>query len=335
MRTSSPNTPLIAAATVLAALCATSQANAQTVQLNNGFSPDPVTMRGIAGGPVEASTVADSCRGFIPARPQHQIVTTGLSQLRVFTMAANNADVTLAIVTPDRRVYCDDDSGGTMQAQLDVQLPAGTYNIYVGSYAEGQMAPYTLVLTSNRSLDPSNFNPSAVTIVQTNPNASNGNTSNNNLPRPNPNGNDGNTDSNNNNQPRRIDQAATLRPTGPAVRLRNGGTGRVRGRTGGNTEAVTLHAACTRGFINTEPSHLVTIERAGLPLQFRVTSASDTTLMIRAPNGQVLCDDDSGGGFNPMVQFPATLPGAYTVWVGTFRPGLRNLYQLNVTTSPR
>lgn len=320
MRTSPPNKPLIAAATVLAALCATSHAHAQSVQLNNGFSPDPVTMRGIAGGPVEASTVADSCRGFIPARPQHQIVTTGLSQLRVFTMAANNADVTLAIVTQDRRVYCDDDSGGTMQAQLDLQLPAGTYNIYVGSYAAGQAAPYTLVLTSNRSLDPSNFRPSNVALVQTNPN-----------PNANNNGNTGN----NNNQPRRIDQAATLPPTGPAVRLRNGGTGRARGRTGGNTEASTLHAACTRGFINTEPSHLVTIERAGLPLQFRVTSASDTTLMIRAPNGQVLCDDDSGGGFNPMVQFPATLPGAYTVWVGTYRPGSRNLYQLNVTTSPR
>jgi hypothetical protein len=79
----------------------------------------------------------------------------------------------------------------------------------------------------------------------------------------------------------------------------------------------------------------VTIERAGLPIQFRVTSASDTTLLIRAPNGQVLCDDDAGGGLNPMVLFPSTVPGTYTVWVGTYRPGLRNLYQLSVTTSIR
>lgn len=345
MRTSPNNRTLLAAFTALAATSATHVAAAQTVQINNGFRPDPVTMRGVAGGPVDASSVSGSCRGFLPQRPQHQIVTTGLAPLRVFTMAANNADVTLAIVTQNRTVYCDDDTGGSMQAQLDLRLPAGTYSIYVGSYAAGQAAPYTLVLTSNTNLDPSNYQPSNVAIVQANPNANNGTPPNNgnngtppnngNSPWNNPNANNGNSGNNNGNQRRPIDQAATLRATGPAVRLRNGGNGRARGRTGGNTEASTLHSSCTRGFINTEPSHLVTIERAGLPLQLRVTSASDTTLMVRAPNGEVQCNDDSDGSFNPMVQFAATLPGAYTVWVGTFRPGSRNLYQLTATTTPR
>jgi hypothetical protein len=105
------------------------------------------------------------------------------------------------------------------------------------------------------------------------------------------------------------------------VRLRNGGTQRARGRTGGSVESASLHPACSRGFITTEPSHSVSIDRAGLPLQFRVTSASDTTLMIRSPNGEVQCDDDSGGGFNPMIQFGASVRGAYTVWVGHLSTG--------------
>jgi hypothetical protein len=346
MRTISTTLAMLAA---LAVAATTSTASAQVVQINNGFSPDPVTLRGVAGGPVEGSTIASSCRGYLPARPQHRIVTNGLSPVRIFTMAAENADVTLAIVTPTRTVYCDDDGGENMQAKLDLRLPAGTYDVYVGSFRASEQAAYSLVVTTNTSLNSETYRPSnAAVVVPANPNP-------NNNPNPNPNANPNNGNSpwntpnnnpnnnpnnrpNNNpnpNQPRRIDQAATLRPVGPPVRLRNGGTQRARGRTGGSVPSSDLHSACSRGFITTEPSHAVSIDRAGLPLQFRVTSASDTTLMIRSPTGEVQCDDDSGGGFNPMIQFSASVRGAYTVWVGTFQQGRSNLYQLTATTTPR
>ena len=69
-------------------------------------------------------------------------------------------------------------------------------------------------------------------------------------------------------------------------------------------------------------------------MQFTVASAADTTLLIRAPNGEVQCDDDTNGR-NPLVVFQNAPAGAYAVWVGIYQAGSRNLYQLTATTQPR
>ncbi len=312
----------LATLVALTTLCASATASAQVVQLNRGFTPDPVTLRGVAGGPVSGTAINPSCRGNFPARPQHRIVTNGINPLRIFTMAANNADVTLAVVAPNRSVFCDDDGGDHMQALLNLPLGPGAYDVYVGSFSASETPQYNLVLTTNQSLNPDTFRPGNVAIVQTNP--TNGTAPNPNV-RSNPTPNTGT-----------LQRAASLRPTGPAIRLRNGGSQRARGRTGGSVSTATLLSTCNFGFITTEPSHIVTLDRPASALEFTVTSASDTTLLVLGPNGSAECNDDrEQGNFNPRLLFDSAPAGTYTVWVGTFNQGARNLYQLNATTNPR
>lgn len=312
-----------------------SSAAAQNVQINTGFRPDPVALRGTAGGPVEGTSINAECRGYFPQQPQHRITTNGLNPVRFFTMAAGNEDVTLAIVTPSRTVYCDDDGGGNRQAMLDVRLPPGTYDVFVGTYARGESRPYSLIATTNTNLSPQNYQPSAAVVVQTNPN--NGGTGNSPWNSPPPNSGN-NTPPPNNGYAAggQLQSAAGLRPTGPVVRLRNGGSGRARGRTGGTIPARQLYARCSAGYITMEPSHQVFLGQGAPQIEFTVASASDTTLLVLGPNGVADCNDDrESGNFNPRILMPNAPPGTYTVWVGTYRESSRNLYQLNVTTTPR
>ncbi|MBL8681491.1 MAG: hypothetical protein JNK05_20160 [Myxococcales bacterium] len=328
MRSNSYSRFNVAAWLVSSALVAAPSAFAQTTALaiNAGFSPDPGMVRGVAGGPVAAARIGPECRGYFPQRPQHRITTAGLQGVRFFTVAADDADITLAIVGPNNTVYCDDDRGGNNQPMLDLRLPAGSYDVYVGTYRESEQIQYGLVYTTNNQLRPNavRFTPQGSTPTRPNTPPNNGsspwnnpqNTTQTPAPAQNP----------------ALDRAAAMRPSGPAVRIAAAGTQRARSRTGGSEAASDLQSGCA-GFINRAPSHAVVVQAAGLPLRFNVTSAADTTLLVRAPNGQVQCNDDANGNFNPEVFFNASVTGSYAVWVGTYRPGLRNLYQLSVTTN--
>jgi serine protease Do len=300
-------------------------AEAQAVlALNQGFSPDPTIVRAIAGGPLDGSRFSADCRGNFPTRPQHRIVTNGLPSVRMFTMADGNADVTLAVVSANgSAVFCDDDRGGSNQAMLDLRLGAGAYDVFVGTFNAGAQPAYGLVVTTDLSLTPD-------TMQSARPRPQSNNTNSSTSPWNNP--NTGTPTPPQYNRP--IDRAATMRPTGALVRLGRNGGGVARGRTGGNQMANAIHSGCT-GFTNLAPSHAVQIPTAGFTAVFGVRSAADTTLMIRAPNGEVRCNDDANGGFNPEVIFEQTVPGTYTVWVGTYRAGLRNLYQLSVSLQAR
>lgn len=44
---------------------------------------------------------------------------------------------------------------------------------------------------------------------------------------------------------------------------------------------------------------------------------TDTTLVVRAPDGSWHCNDDAMG-FDPMVAFHGAQEGVYNIWVGTF-----------------
>lgn len=56
-----------------------------------------------------------------------------------------------------------------------------------------------------------------------------------------------------------------------------------------------------------------------------VTSDSDTTLLVRMPNGKFVANDDAGGKFklNPALHFENPVSGRYDIWVGTFSIGSR------------
>ena len=87
--------------------------------------------------------------------------------------------------------------------------------------------------------------------------------------------------------------------------------------SGGEIDASSLGGECT-GMISRSPDFQLTYDAGSLPLTFGVSSYSDATLVINAPDGDWYCDDDSGGGTDPEVSFYRPQSGVYDVWVGAF-----------------
>ncbi len=104
------------------------------------------------------------------------------------------------------------------------------------------------------------------------------------------------------------------------VRLQNGFTPdpqTVNVQAGGNRDASSIKAAGCVGQIGTNPDYVVRYSAGSLPLYIRANSSSDTSLVVRAPNGNWSCDDDSGGDLNPQIVFNSPDSGAYHIWVGS------------------
>ena len=89
---------------------------------------------------------------------------------------------------------------------------------------------------------------------------------------------------------------------------------------GGTIDAAKLGSPCS-GRISDAPDVQVTYSPGSLPLIFRTTSDSDTTLVVNAPDGQWYCDDDGFTDLGAEVRFNNPRSGAYDVWIGTFGGG--------------
>lgn len=106
----------------------------------------------------------------------------------------------------------------------------------------------------------------------------------------------------------------------------------LQGNFGGPVQASNLDGSC-RGWISGPPSHIVNARTPFQNLRFVGSAGSDTTLVVRYPDGRIACDDDSGGAANPLVEGP-TGPGQILVWVGSYSSGNSGPYMLGVTTVP-
>lgn len=91
-----------------------------------------------------------------------------------------------------------------------------------------------------------------------------------------------------------------------------------RGVATGQIPATALHPDCA-GFVPSQPAHVVTLSSAFPTLRVLVSSAADTVLVIRQPDGSFRCNDDTEPGVvqNPTLE-GAFAPGAYTIWVGMY-----------------
>ncbi|MCB9959578.1 MAG: peptidase S1 [Rhodospirillaceae bacterium] len=73
-----------------------------------------------------------------------------------------------------------------------------------------------------------------------------------------------------------------------------------------------------RGMVANAPDYRLNYTAGSYPLQFRVESGSDTTLVVNAPNASWYCNDDYQG-LNPAVTFTNPQSGQYDIWVGSYR----------------
>lgn len=137
----------------IALACATGTATAQDtsadtnygeLRLRAGFRPDPrvITLR--AGGDLPASNAGSNCRGYITDEPDVRLFYTAGSYPLIISVDSR-ADTTLVVNGPNGEFYCDDDSGEGVNPSIRINRPrSGRYEIWVGTYSEGNTPPARL-----------------------------------------------------------------------------------------------------------------------------------------------------------------------------------------------
>jgi hypothetical protein len=125
------------------------------VSLGRNFRPDPVTLQGNSSGTASIAAIAgiaDNCRGFANAKPNHTITLTDnfpVMDLLVYTNNIND-DPTMLVKGPNGIVICADDESGGRNPQVTRRLPKGKYQVWIGSKTINQSFPYTLSLSEIR-----------------------------------------------------------------------------------------------------------------------------------------------------------------------------------------
>ena len=119
------------------------------------------------------------------------------------------------------------------------------------------------------------------------------------------------------------------------------------GEAGGTTSLLAAIAQAPRdqfgnaclGFGTATANHHLTVSEPRSNIMFQVESHDrrnqDTTLVVKGPNGFLLCGDDTSST-NPAAQAIANeLPsGTYDIWVGSFDQKVRMSYTLTIQPKP-
>ena len=100
----------------------------------------------------------------------------------------------------------------------------------------------------------------------------------------------------------------------------------VSGEAVGELQARSVHRKC-KGWISETPDYLVEADTAFFQLYVLGRSRDDVTLVVRKPDGAVLCNDNRYGSKDPMVRgdFPI---GTTQVWIGVREKGGTATYRL-------
>ncbi len=100
----------------------------------------------------------------------------------------------------------------------------------------------------------------------------------------------------------------------------------VAGQARGEIEARSIHGKC-RGWISETPDYLLTSSSAFFRLYVLGRSRADVSLVVRKPDGTVICNDNRYGTQDPVVtsDFPI---GTTQIWVGVKGRGTKAPYRL-------
>jgi hypothetical protein len=117
--------------------------------LSAGFAQDPNVWQITAGGGVDVSYLGAPCVGFAATAPDLRLDWSGDSdELRMFFAADDMEDTTLIVNLPDGTWQCNDDTAGGVDPMLVFSTPqAGYYDIWVGSYRQGDYISGTFFVT--------------------------------------------------------------------------------------------------------------------------------------------------------------------------------------------
>lgn len=121
------------------------------ISLSPQFSPNPVELKGKAGGSAAVSEIAGQavtptgpCTGFANAASDHTITLKAFFK-QLSLEVESSQDTAIAIRGPGG-VWCNDDFQGKNPG-VSGQWLAGKYEIWVSTYAKNQAAPYVLKIS--------------------------------------------------------------------------------------------------------------------------------------------------------------------------------------------
>ncbi|MBK8169773.1 MAG: hypothetical protein IPK60_05465 [Sandaracinaceae bacterium] len=283
--------------------------NYGTRPISPGFSPDPISVPVVTGGTVDVASLhlGQGCVGYTAQAPDFQFTLTGPSRfLRIF-VDAGQADTTLIVNRADGTWACADDTYGMNPGVDLVNAMPGVYNVWVGSYRNGERVNGTFAVTQIPSIHPAGSTATPSAPVTPAPAA-------NNPMRPTAEPNFGS---------RRFVPGFRNDPL--RIRITSGGATRVRD--------LNLGSGCT-GYVTLQPDFVMNLTGESPQLRVYVNEArdnADTTLVIRRPDGSWLCNDDSFNGRNPSVDLDNAQPGAYAIWVGSYESEVQARARLNIT----
>jgi len=100
----------------------------------------------------------------------------------------------------------------------------------------------------------------------------------------------------------------------------------VAGETVGEVPAKSIHRKC-KGWISETPDYLLDADTAFFQLHVLGRSRSDVLLVVRKPDGVVLCNDNRSGTKDPMIRsaFPM---GTTQIWIGVQEEGATADYRI-------
>lgn len=85
------------------------------------------------------------------------------------------------------------------------------------------------------------------------------------------------------------------------------------------------------GYGDQTPDHIMVLQKDFPKLSIQVNSlGKDTTLVIKGPDGFVLCGDDTKTRKDASVEASDLRAGKYSIWVGSIDPGQTWNYTLSV-----
>ncbi|NET33803.1 MAG: hypothetical protein F6K19_17570 [Cyanothece sp. SIO1E1] len=123
----------------------------ENITLSPGFAPDPITIRGVSGGSAPVATLVNTfatptgmCEGFIGQEPDHTLVLTDF--FNFLSLEIQSPKDTTMIIQGPGGTWCNDDYGGK-DPRIAGSWLSGTYDIWVGSYHNGEFYPYKIKIT--------------------------------------------------------------------------------------------------------------------------------------------------------------------------------------------
>ena len=117
------------------------------INLMTGYVPDPAVIPLVAGGDIDASSLGDTCLGFIADAPDFRVNYEAGTDFPLIISAVSDADTTLVVNAADGGWHCNDDFDGLNPAITFEAPTSGQYDIWVGVYGEAGTAPAGLYIS--------------------------------------------------------------------------------------------------------------------------------------------------------------------------------------------